>query len=70
MKFKDLLEKVKSNQEINIYVGSRFICLMTATLAGAYLSPTLICAEIFALEPNSSTPDVFDVYLDNDKSFA
>lgn len=64
MKFKDLLEKVRSKQEINIYVGSLFICTMTATLAGTYLSPKLICAEILALEPNPSTLNVFDVYLD------
>lgn len=64
MKFKDLLDKVRSKQEINIYVGSLFICTMTAALAGTYLSPTLICAEIFALEPNPSSPDVFDVYLE------
>lgn len=73
MKFKDLLEKVRSNQKINIYIGGRFICTMTAALAGTYLSPTLICAEIFALEPNPSSPDVFDVYLDvsgDDKSVA
>lgn len=73
MKFKDLLEKVRSKQEINIYVGRLFICTMTAALTGTYLSPTLIYAEIFALEPNPSTLNVFDVYLDisgDDKSFA